>query len=235
MAAGSPYPTTGSSFSRDRLKVRTIILKFIVDGPRADGGDEPYDQLDSFAPTAPLGLIEVGRTAGKEENGDWALAITFEGITESDAVGAVLEYDNASVDSPIESFEKFAILAKENSAIFDPTTKQFLGWNPLYKNGGDDADKSAQNPFYGTTHFIEATPILRVTFLLKEFSTDLLRNLCKIDTPQIPKGTEKAVQTPEGKTWLKKSVKARFRGNVWEIEVEYWLAKWLTQIYAATD
>jgi hypothetical protein len=75
----SPRPVPGSFYSRDRAGVRTFLLKFLINGPGAEGGEEPLDLLDNFMPPAPLGLEYVGRGGRKLPSGEWELVIKFRG------------------------------------------------------------------------------------------------------------------------------------------------------------
>lgn len=232
----TPLPTEGSKYARDKTGIRSIQLVFIISGPTEDGGAEPWDELDNFKPAPPMGLVEVDRAATKLPDGDWALTVTFEGITSDKAEGAVLEYDNAGVEDPIESFPKFDALAEKWKARLIPGEdgqKEFKGW--AFKIKDPDSGKLVVNPLFGTSHFLNNQPVLRVTFAVKEFKTDFLKNICKIVVPEVPEGTAKNIETPDGKSWLKRSVKASYRGNVWQITIEYALAVWTPDIYRPTS
>lgn len=228
---GEPLPVTGSSFSKDRVGIRSIPLIFIIEGPGEEGEEEPYDELDNYKPTAPLGLVDVGRSAKKLPDGDWELTITFEGVVGDGTTGAVLEYDNSKVEDPIQSFPQFNLLKDKYKAKLDGDG-QFIGW-PLMMPDPAGGGKPVKNPLYGDTHFFNNGTILRITFVLKDFKEDLLQNLCKIDVPQVPEGTQDDIKTPSGMTWLKVSVKAQNPGNCWRFEIEWMLGVWCEDIYNA--
>jgi hypothetical protein len=231
----TPLPVIGSSLQRDRIGVVSIPLVFIIAGPLQDGGEEPYAELLGFDPTPPLGLVDTGRSSKKLADGDWELTITFEGIYGEGTRGAVLEYDNSSCDEPIQTAKRYALILKDKFGppLVDPTTKQFEGFPPTIKDAA--TGKRVPNPFYGTTHFYDNKPVLRVSFALRDFKDELLLNMCKIGTPFVPDGTAESIKTPEGKTWLKRCVKISNPGNCWRYEMEWILGVWSTDLYEATE
>ena len=178
-----PFATTGSTFSVERTGIARIELIFVIDGPTEDGGQEPYDTLyDWEPPTPPLGLVAMDRKATKRDDGDWDLIIGFEGAKDYKALGITAEIDFASVDSPIETFERFDELADRWVAIFDGD--KFDGWKRKIKD--PVSKETIKNPMYGTSRFLETNPVLRIAFGLKDFNADLFRDVGKIAVPLTP-------------------------------------------------
>ena len=75
----------------------------------------------------------------------------------------------------------------------------------------------------------------RRTQLRKQLPADIHRNLFCIERPPQPKPGNVSVPTlPDISTWLKTSVRASWRGNVWQISEE-WMASgrygWNKHIY----
>lgn len=224
----------GGSFSKDKTRVRRITQKFEVTGPAQHEGDEPWDELDNFMPAkTPLGLPEVGRQASKEENGSWILEITFEGAPDNATFEDEVELDHAGAEDPIETFEKFEALALKWHADFDQQTQQFKGWKRRIKDKG--SGKTIKNPLYGFSHYLNDSVILRVTFNVRDFDPAWLRNICKIDEPRLTNPrTARMKDVPEGRNWLKKVVKVKFKGNIFQYTVEWLLSGpggWVPDVY----
>jgi hypothetical protein len=225
-----PFPTTGSTFTVDRTGIARIENIFVIDGPAEDGGAEPYEVLYDWEPaTKPLGLVAMDRKATKRDDGDWDLVIGFEGAKDFKALGTTAEIDFASVDSPIETFERFDEFAKKWSAIFDG--EKFDGFKRKIKDpvSGD----IIQNPYYGTSRFLETNPVLRIAFGLKDFTAELFKDVGKIAIPIVPEGQSYLRDAPDGMNWLKRTIKGSWRGNVWQFNLDYALGSWGPDIYAA--
>jgi len=221
-----PQITTGSKFNSDRTGICRFDVLAIIAGPSTDGGVEPYAELLSYTPPAPLGLPLVNRSASKEDNGDWLLTCSFEGAPAGSALESVAEIDDSSVDAPIETFPKFRELRKKYGGLMDGNN--FAGFPPTLKVGG----QNEPNPVYGLSHYLSGNVVLRVTFNLLEYDGSLLRNLRKIDKPRLPKGAERLGETSDGMDWLKKSVKVQFKGNVWQFTMEWMQGHWVPDIYS---
>lgn len=231
-----PFPVPGSRGRKELTGIVSISLEYIIEGPADDGGDEPWGLLTTWAPDSfPLGLDEVDREFTKEDNGDWRLTITCEGLPtgSADETGAIIEIDHSSVEDPIESFPKFegdnGLAKKYNAQYLDG--QKFDGFARKIKDPA--SGQMAQNPLYGTSYYFNDNPILRVTFTARQYKTDYLKNICKIDTSLVPQEGQAYLEAPDGKTWLKKSVKGRFRGNTWEFTIEWALGLWVPDIYSA--
>lgn len=233
-----PLPTTGSTFSIERTGIARIENIFVITGPAEDGGEEPWDILYEWEPaTAPLGLVPMDRKATKRDDGDWDLVIGFEGAKDYKALGVTAEIDFATVDSPIETFGRFDELAKKWGAKFDGD--KFDGFARRIAdpagifNAGSSLGRSVKNPFYGVSRFVETNPVLRIAFGLKDFNSDLFRDVGKIAVPQVPEGQSYLRDAPDGKTWLKRTIKGSWRGNVWQFNLDYALGDWAPDLYAA--
>lgn len=76
---------------------------------------------------------------------------------------------------------------------------------------------------------------MRITFNLKTYEPRFLRNLCKIEQPTIKNARLAAMaEAPDGKTWLKKSVKVSFQGDAFQYVLEYLLSGaggWVPDVY----
>jgi hypothetical protein len=226
-----PYlATTDSQYSRERTGIRKVTVVYII--PRT-GETEPYEELDSWVPTArPLNLPETERKATKRTDGDWDLAITFEGMPAGAKAVGFAELDHSSVEDPIETFEKFDALKDKYKGKVVTNAEgvpKFEGW--AYKIDDPQSGEKVKNPMFGTSHFLNDNTVMRVTFAHPKFFRELLRDICKIQKPIVPDGQNELLVPIENKTWLKKSVRARWRGNVWEYEIEYLLGNWAPDIY----
>ena len=217
----------GATFSYDW---KTNVWKFSV----------PYvvatlEELASFAPTfLPMGLPATNRSGGERKDGQWDMVISHEGSTEPSAEKDTAELDFMSAEDPIETFAKFDELAKKYKAKFAPDNPDKLESWP--KTVSIDGDKR-KNPLYGTTHFLNPSPIWRVTITRKTLSASVLRGLGKICNPMAANG-----QTPpeldNGGNWLKRSVKASYKGNVWVIVIEFLASGdggFVTDLYGSTN
>lgn len=219
---------TGSTFNREKTGIRRIALRHYVG---MEDGEEPWSTLDSWLPdTLPFGLPCVGRNAEKQDDGDWILTLTFEGLPEGAESQDDAELDHSGVEDPIESFPNFwekGGLAEKYQA--QPDGEKFDGWKRKIKD--PTTGKIISNPIYGQSHFLNDNSVLRVTFNEKEYTAKYFDNLCKIDTPRVPEGSEVLTEAREGKQWLKKKVTAKFRGNVWQYSIEWLLGYWTPDIY----
>lgn len=218
-----------SNFTKDKTEICRIECGYLIPGPTVADGSEPYEILESWLPSAaPLGLVPMDRKATKQDDGDWILVIGFEGAKDSVELGAFLEIDYASVDSPLESLPTWDEFAKKWGASFDG--EKFNGFKRKIQDPA--TGKLITNPVYGQTHFLESNPVIRVTFGLRDFDSGLFENCSKIQKPLVPtKFRELPVDVPDGMTWLKRTVKGSFRGNVWQFAIEYHLGKWNRDIY----
>lgn len=230
MADDGPLATVGSKFNRDRTGLRKLVLKFIV----SRGDSEPWDLLDTFLPTdLPGDVDEIDRSATKREDGDWDLEVQFGGGSES-SFKEDAELDWSGSEDPIESFSNFATLAAKWGAKFDPQDPdKFDGWKRKIKD--PKGDGMIPNPLYGFTHFLNDGAVLRVTFNLKTYDPNQLRNLCRIDRPTIKDSRLSGMTTaPDNKNWLKKSVKVQFHGAAFQYVIEWLLSGlggWVPDVY----
>ena len=230
MPDSPPHLLPDSSLKRDRLGLATIGLRYLIKGGISDdGSDEPWDMLHDYIPAqAPLGLGYMDRAAKKQPDGDWLLDINFDGAKDEQSLGAYAEIDYSRVDSPIEAFEKFDDLRKfykgrlENNQVVWPVTITDPATN-----------KPVKNDMFGQSHFIETNVVLRTTMAVKNFDRSLFENMAKTWTPLVPKGLENIREvSDELQQWLKASIKAGWRGNVWTFSIESLLGKWNPYIYA---
>ena len=237
MPTWTPDPRSG--FSKDDAGIISITLTTLVAGPAENGGEEPYATLDTLLPASlPYGLPEqLGTRKGtKRDDGDWDLSVTFAGTAEgenentfkNDIENAVVELDFSSAEDPIETHPSFLLpngLAAKYKAQFEEG--QFKGWPRKITNAG----KSVDNPIYGQTSWYNPGAILRVTIPSKTFDLDWLKNDGKIDDPKLPARYRDLLQLPDGKSWLKRSVKFSEKGNVVQIVIEWIAGNWNPDIY----
>jgi hypothetical protein len=227
-------PTVGSSFSKDeKTAIRGIKLKYILAGI----GDD-FATLDTWLPdTAPLGLPLTNRTATKRDDGDWDLELGFEGIPEDQITKATtekerIELDLASAEDPIESFKDFAALRKKYGGTLTEGNAGSVIWPEKIK--GDDGTQ-IQNKLFGTSHYLNPGAVLRITRVVLSFDPAVLRNMGKIDFPDINDAQWELIKDlPDDRNWLKKSVRTNIRGNVIELTLEWLLSGpggYITDIY----
>lgn len=231
-----PYLVTSDShFTRSRTGIVGFTIRYAVTGPVEAGGPEPYEVLTGWKPASrPLDLPEVDRAATKRSDGEWDLDITFEGIPAGAKTAGFAELDHSSVDSPFEEHPKFKELARIYGAAFDQMeggAKRFTGWKPTITD--KSSGKPVQNPLLGQTHFYDGNTVLRVCFAHPKYFAGLFKNLCKIETPIVPEGQKQLSETFGNKTWLKRSVHAQWRGNVWDYTLTYMLGVWNEDVYRA--
>jgi hypothetical protein len=226
MALGDVQATVGSTLRRDRTGIATVGLKFIVTGPGEDGGAEPWNVLhDYVAPEPPLNLGYMDRDAVKRADGDWDLTLVYEGCRDDGALSAYVDLDYVSEDKPIETCEDFEELAKRYKA--NPFVNgNFAGWARKIMDP-DGGGQMIQNPRLGQTHFRACNVVLRSAFALKNFNREVIAEMGKIQTPLIPEKMQYLLDEQDGlMKWLKNSLKAQWRGNVWLFTLEYHLGKW---------
>ena len=228
----TPHLLPESGGGRDRLGITTITLRYIVKGGSADdGSDEPWDTLHDWMPGfSPLGLGYMDRKMAKRQDGDWNLDITFEGAKNDQSLAAYAEIDYSRVDQPIESHPKIADLMK-NFGGSQPAGQNQLVWKKEIQD--PDTGKMVKNPMLGITHYLDANVVLRTTFAVQQFNRALFEGMCKIDDPITPKGLDEiAAVANEKLRWLKTSIKASWRGNVWALAVEWMLGEWNLSLYS---
>ncbi len=219
-----------SSFSKDRTLICRIECAYLIPGPSAVDGTEPYDILDSWLPAArPLGLVALDRKATKQDDGDWILVIGFEGAKDGAPLGYFIELDYASVDSPLETLETWEDFQKKWKGVVEEY--KLKGFKPTIRD--PVSGEMVKNPLLGQTHFLESNPVLRVTFGLRDFKPGLFENCSKIQKPMVPTAFTDLLNVPDGMSWLKRTVKGSYRGNVWQFALEYHLGKWIPDIYEA--
>lgn len=229
---GNPTPTSGSKGDRDLTGIRKISLMFIVEGPeKGSGADEPWTVLDTWLPSSfPLGLPYTTRSYSKSDDGNWDLTLNFEGMPENAESTDDAEIDHASVEDPIETFDRFPALKKKFKGTLDE--RGTVIWPATLKDPATGT--SGRNPIFGQSHFLNDNPVLRCTFNERKYDPSYLKGICKIDArPRVPKGAERMVETEGGKSWLKKRVSVKYRGNVWQYVVEWLQGYWIPDIYAS--
>lgn len=231
--------TTDSNYARERTGIRKITILYVIPGPAEDGGAEPYDVLDDWKPQSrPLELPETERRATKRTDGAWDLAITFEGMPAGAKAVGFVEFDHSGQESPIESFPKFEELAKKYKPAppitnSDTDGPRFKAWS--YKIDDPKTGKKVLNPIFGQSTFADDNTVLRVTFAYGQFLPLLFRDVCKIEEPIVPEGMSEIKKVDENQSWLKRVARGRWRGNVWEYELEYYLGRWNPDIYGTIN
>lgn len=204
------WPISGVTFSQDKTGIVTFKVPWIVRQPI---------ELVTFAPTwVPLGLPVVDRSGTNRTDGDWDLMLTHEGAVAGIKLEETFELDYTSTDEPIETFPKFDALAKKYKAKI--VEDRLEGWPKTLK---DDSGNQIKNPMYGVTHYSSPGATWTATRILPEFPSDLLDRLGKIASPRT-NGRITPPKTPRLRNWLKRSVKASWRGNVWSVTESYLLS-----------
>lgn len=213
-----PHRIAGATFSTDRKGISTFKIPWVV---------YTQDQLDTFEPSdPPLGLTLVERS-GNEDGGDWVLWLLYEGIKKGKETVDLFELDCSTAEQPIDTYPDFGY----------PRWAKYQ-WDKEKREFPRDITIDGQpgiNPLYGTTSYLDINPIWRRMSVATDFPKDLLSAVGCIDKPtgKIPPPT-----LPNSRDWLKRSLRASWRGNCWDI-TEEWLAsgryQWNRDIYKATD
>ncbi len=219
------------SGARDESGLSRVELTFAVKGPVEADGDEPYDTLFNWLPTTkPHGLEYSTRTFAKQSDGDWELHLLYHGAPDDNAFGIVLELDYATVTSRLETHPKFLKIADRYRAKVEDG--KLIGWEKTIKD--PTTGKQVKNPMLGTEEFLETNPVLRVTFGARKFYPGIFVNCSQIQKPAVPPQFDEVVASPDDRTWLKRSLRARFYGNAWQYSVEYHLGLWAPDLYSAS-
>lgn len=224
-----PYQTTGGRYSRDRTGISTFSVPWFVDA--AD-----FASLANFEPPdPPLGLPIVNRSAEQETDGTWKLMITYEGVAIGDQlVDETFDLDYSSAEDPIETFSQIlALRAKYKGALDD---QNHVIWAPQI---ADKSGNKVRNPMYGVETYLNPGAIWRRTRALRDFDATALSALGKIDEPQGGVANKNYQANPpqiqDGRNWLKRALKATWRGNIWQFSEEWMLSGpggWVPDIYA---
>lgn len=209
--------------SREETGICRVSVVYLIPGPAAADGQEPYDTLFKWKPAAkPAGLEYLSRNFHKRPDGDWDLTLNYAGAPDDNTFGFVLELDYASVDSPLETLETWDEFAdKYKATIEDDRLRSFAR-----RIKDPTTGKQIKNPVWGQTHFLETNPVLRITFGRRKFAAGMFLNCSKIQEPAVPREFSEAAKSPDNRTWLKRTVKGRFYGNAWQFSVEYILGLW---------
>lgn len=193
----------GATCSVDKNGVASFKIPYVV---------STEAEIISFAPPRrPMNLPIVGREA-TEDNGDWILTLNFEGLPDSSKeteIEEVYELDGSTSEDPIETHPDFELIAKKYR--WDREEREFS--QKVNVDG-----KLVRNPLAGASAYLNVGAVWRRTFGARDFPEGLLRALGCIDEPQ---GKRKPPRMPDGRNWLKRSVKATWRGNVWTISEEW--------------
>lgn len=224
---GNPTSVTGGKGGADKTGVIKQALIFCVE---QENGQTPWNTLFTWRPSdAPPGLAFTTRDWSQNDDGSWDLTLNYEGLADGEEGKDDAEIDNAGVEDPIETFDKFLALKKKYKGQLDEHNT--VNWPLQIK---DASGNMVRNPIFRQSHFLNDNSVLRVTFNLRDYDSTLLRNRCKIDpNPRVPKGAERLKETHDGEQWLKKKVTVKFHGNVWQYVMEWNLGMWIPDVYSA--
>lgn len=217
----------GTTYHRDKTGLVRYTLLFSTD-------EAGYGALQNFIPSSiPPKVNEIDRRATLQQDGSWQLAINYGG-GEKELFKEDVDLDWAGAEDPIETHPDFDKLAKKYKALFDPQeTAKFTGWDRKIKD--PQGSGMIPNPFYGFSHFLNDGAVLRLTFNLEKYDAKFLKNICKIEVPKISDSQLKPMaEAPDGKNWLKKSVKVKFCGGCFQYTLEYLLSGpggWIPDVY----
>jgi len=216
--AGEPYRVEGASGGVDKNGIISCRIPWIV---------STLEEAIAFVPaSAPFGLPLVDRSFS-EDKGDIQVTLFYEGKKSgggSSANGSdeTFELEDSTAEQPIDTHPDFEAISKKYK--WNDTKKEFE------KNISVDG-KSRINPLYATTSYLDINAVWRKTYTSDSFPHGLLRSVGCIDQPS---GRISPPDLPDGRDWLKRSLKASWRGNVWAI-TEEWLGagryKWNRDIY----
>ena len=214
-----PHRIAGATFSTDRIGISTFKVPYVV---------YSEDQLATFEPgTPPFGLTLVERSAN-EDGGDWVLWLLYEGIRSGgqDSI-ELFELDCSTAEQPIDTYPDFGY----------PRWKKYQ-WDADKREFPRDITidgKPGINPLYGTTSYLDINPIWRKISVEVKFPKFLLAEVGCISKPV---GQIDPPDLPSNRDWLKRSLRASYRGNCWEV-TEEWLAsgryRWNRDIYKVID
>jgi len=211
-----PNRIAGASFNADRSGVLTFKIPWVV---------YSEEQCATFVPSSlPLDLPIVDRSAS-DDNGDWILTLNHEGVRPGAEIEETFELDGSTSEDPIETHPDWEALKNKYKAIMDG--EKLDSWPAKITIDGE----SRKNPMLGVSAFLNIGAVWRRGFGEKNFPTYLLREIGCIDNPR---GKMQPPTLPEGRNWIKRSLKATWRGNIWTINEE-WLASgrggWNRDIY----
>lgn len=214
-----PHRIAGATYNGDRNGISTFRVPWVV---------YTEEEIATFVPPSPpLGLPLVERFAA-EDNGDWILTLVYEGLKDGQEPVELFELDDSTAEQPIDTYPDFGANVRWEKYKWDDTKREFP--KSVVIDG-----KKVSNPLYGTTSYLDINPIWRKSYVLSDFPTDLLATVGCIDTPT---GKKTPPKLAGDRDWLKRSLKAVWRGNVWAINEE-WMAsgryKWNRDIYKVTD
>lgn len=196
-----PRQLDGSTFS-SKSRICSFQMRWLV---------ASMEELDTFEPPSlPLGLPITDRK-GVLDNGDWILTLTHEGVRDGVEVEETFELDGSTSEEPIETLPDFQALAKKYKAVMDGDKLE--GWSQTVTIDG----KAVKNPLLGVTAYLATGAVWRRSFGTPDFPDGLLKELGCIYTPT---GAKSPPALPEGRTWLKRSLKAVWRGNIWQVTEE---------------
>lgn len=171
-----------------------------------------------------ISLPVVGRSISQLENGSFQVVLKLEGqATENSESAESYELDLATSAEPIQTHPDFdskikgpykAQFQKNDDGTENPDG-QFTGFAKMLGAG-------TPNPFYGQESYLVAGCVWRRTFAAVAFPSSILRALGKIDTPA--GGKAQPPHTSGKRNWLKTSVRASWKGNIWQITEEWTLS-----------
>lgn len=195
------------------------------------------DALYFTPPDSPVGLPIVDRPFEEMETGTFKVTLHYENVSDEEKLEETFELDYLSQESPIEAFPQIKALMKkykgqlvDNQVIWPPTIKTDISSGfSIYSQF-----EVNKNPAFGISSYFDPQAVWRSTRGAKQFENSTLKSLGKIDTPR---GNSKArpPNATDGRNWLKKSVKASWRGNVWQISEEWMLSGsggWTPDLYS---
>lgn len=219
MAAIDPMRIGGGRYKRQRTGLITMSTVWVV---------HTEEELDTFTPVAPYGLLMVDRDGEEIDAGEWKLTLTYEGLSGD----GVTDLDNASAD---------VLEVELDGSMSQDTLKSHLNWEYIGKKYGWNSTKeefsptmpqqtgtgtgpAKRNELYGADSYLAVGAVFRVKFATRNAPASVLAKIGEIF--EIPPRYEllKLPRPDARRNWLKLAPKVGSKGRDAEVALEFMLS-----------